>query len=554
MSIFPLPQFEADLAEYERDREAYESLSAPKTIVVRFGAMRLIGEYPYDGAAKPGCGSRLVVRTHRGTELAEMLTSTCPNAGCSKSVTRQEMLRYIENSGGPDYPFVTEGRVLRIATVEDLNEQARIDGLRPAMVRAAQAEADSLMLDMKVVEAEPILGGERLTFYFGSEHRIDFRELVHRLAREFGTRIELRQVGARDEARLVADYEKCGQHCCCRQFLKVLKPISIKAAKTQKATLDPLKISGRCGRLMCCLRYEDQTYTELDKKLPKMKKRIGTPHGIGVVIDRQILTQLVLVQLEGEERKEVAVPAEEVMTPEEYEARRASGELPAPDPLRGLSAEQARRRSSEPRGAAGGQLPGAPRPAGPALPGEPRQRESADRQERFRQRQRDEQRPPRGGERQQRRHERDQDGSGSARGAAPQKHEPSESQPPRTRGPVDLAERARQRKEQQRQSQERRQQGAGESPSAPSHSGRTSADRPGSASNAGAGAGDPAEPPGGPNRSSRAGDMQGWRRRRRGRGRGRGGGAGGPGGSGAGGPSDGPPPGQGSPGGGGGGA
>src|SRR5262245_671556 len=115
MPILPLPQFEADLAQLEEeDRKLYESLKAPKTVVVRFGSMKLIGEFAADGTLKPGCGSKLVCRTHRGTELGEMLTSTCANSGCSKSVSRQEMLKYIENSGGHDYPFFTEGRVLRL--------------------------------------------------------------------------------------------------------------------------------------------------------------------------------------------------------------------------------------------------------------------------------------------------------------------------------------------------------------------------------------------------------------------------------------------------------
>ena len=122
MPIYPLPQFEADsVLKEQADRDAYAALAAPKTIVVRFGSMRLVGEFPYDGSAKPGCGSKLVVRTHRGTELGEMLTSTCSNSGCSKSVSRKEMLEYVENSGGRDYPFFTEGRVLRIATAEDLD-------------------------------------------------------------------------------------------------------------------------------------------------------------------------------------------------------------------------------------------------------------------------------------------------------------------------------------------------------------------------------------------------------------------------------------------------
>lgn len=310
MPIHPLPQFEADLAE--QDRELYERLKPPSSIVVRFGLMMMVGEFPYSGDAKPGCGSKLVVKTHRGTELGEMLTSTCPNAGCSKSVTRQEMLQYIENSGGREYPFFSmQGRVLRIATPEDLNEQAKIDSSRPQLTRSTRAMAERMGLNMKVVDSEPILGGEKLTFYFTGEDRVDFRELVTELAAMHHTRIEMRQVGARDEARLVADYERCGQHCCCKQFLKVLKPISMKSAKIQKATLDPLKISGRCGRLMCCLRYEDETYDALRARLPRKKSRVKTPDGWGIVLDSQILTQLVLVLLDHN-GEQVAMPVEDL--------------------------------------------------------------------------------------------------------------------------------------------------------------------------------------------------------------------------------------------------
>src|ERR1043165_4772787 len=162
MPILPLPQFEADL---EADRKTYQALKPPKTIVVRFGALKMVGEFPYDGEAKPGCGSKLIVRTGRGTELGEMLTSTCPNSGCGKSVSRKEMLDYIQNSGGRDYPFSTEGRVLRIATVEDLNEQARLEQSRHGLRVEAKRIAEELKLPMKVVDAEPILGGERVTFY-----------------------------------------------------------------------------------------------------------------------------------------------------------------------------------------------------------------------------------------------------------------------------------------------------------------------------------------------------------------------------------------------------
>ena len=342
MSIFPLAQFEADLKTAMDDEAAYKRLKPPTSIVVRFGLMRLVGEFPYTGDQKPGCGSKMVVRTFRGTEIGEMLTSTCPNAGCSKSVTRQEMLEYIENSGGKDYPFFTDGRVLRVATAEDMSEQSRLDAQKMPMVRRAREIAVELGLPMKVVDAEPILGGERLTFYFASEERIDFRDMVHLLAQDFGARIEMRQIGARDEARITADYERCGQHCCCKQFLKVLKPVSMRSAKTQKASLDPLKISGRCGRLMCCLRYEDATYEELRKRLPNMKSRVGTAHGVGIVLDRQILTQLVQVQLEDDGTM-VAVAVEELVDPNDEAAMREAKAKGA-DPLRGETPERAARR------------------------------------------------------------------------------------------------------------------------------------------------------------------------------------------------------------------
>lgn len=299
MPIYPLPQFEADLAELtEEDRKTYEALKAPKTIVVRFGSMKLVGEFPYDGSAKPGCGSKLVVRTHRGTEVGEMLTSTCSNSGCSKSVSRKELLQYVQNSGGRDYPFFQDGRVLRIATAEDLDRQAQLEQSRHALRLEARAIAERLHVTAKIVDAEPILGNELLTFFYLSEERLDLRDLHRELSNHFRMRIDVRQVGARDEARLTADYEKCGQYCCCKNFLKVLKPVSMKSAKVQKATLDPMKISGRCGRLMCCLRYEDSTYEELKAKLPRKKSRVSTPEGDGTVLDGQILTQLVLVELD----------------------------------------------------------------------------------------------------------------------------------------------------------------------------------------------------------------------------------------------------------------
>ncbi len=282
----------------------------PKTMVVRYGYLRLIGEFASDVIGKTGCGTKLVLRTNRGTEIGEMLTTACGNGGCSKSITRDKLLEYIDLSGGRDYPFYTDGRVLRVATAQDLANQQRLDEQRSKHLTQARELVAIHRLDMKLVAVEHLLGGERIILYFTAEHRIDFRSLVRDLAHQLHSRIEMHQVGARDEARITADYEKCGQHCCCKQFLKVLTPISMRAAKTQKATLDPAKISGRCGRLMCCLRYEDQTYEELRKRLPRKFSRVRTSEGEAWVMEGQILTQLVLVQYDN--GKQNAVPMEHI--------------------------------------------------------------------------------------------------------------------------------------------------------------------------------------------------------------------------------------------------
>ncbi len=354
-SITPLPVMLED-----EDRKIYERLEPPKSIVVRYGHQRMIAELPYDGDAKPGCGSKLVVRTHRGIELAEMLTTTCPNAGCGSAISRKQMLEYIENSGGKNYPFSNTGKVLRVATPEDLLEQRHLDENRGQMMQFTRALIREMDLPMKLVEIERLLGGERVIFYYTAEQWVDFRDLVKQLAAAYHTRIEMHQVNAREEARLVADYERCGQHCCCKQFLKVLKPVSMKSAKIQKATLDPTKISGRCGRLMCCLRYEDETYADLRKRLPRKQTRVMTEDGPGTVIDAQILTQLALVRLDDQPGM-AAYPVEEIQKLD-----------PADDPQRNpeLAATQETARRSRERQA---MPPRPPRPqrASVPLPHEP---------------------------------------------------------------------------------------------------------------------------------------------------------------------------------------
>lgn len=263
------------------------------TTVVRYGYLGFVGEFTHDPDLVFTCGGRVVVQTDRGIELGTQLSLTCN--GCAKSVSREQMRRYVEASG-PEYLRINAGRILREATPDDLREQQRLEADNPERMQRCRELIEKHQLDMRLVQCEPLLGGERIIFYFMAAGRVDFRALVRDLAREFQTRIELRQIGARDEARLLADYETCGRECCCRNFLKSLKPVSMKMAKMQKATLDPSKVSGRCGRLKCCLRYEHESYETLESRLPSIGRFVRTAHGDGEVIDRQVLTQLVTIR------------------------------------------------------------------------------------------------------------------------------------------------------------------------------------------------------------------------------------------------------------------
>ena len=166
--------------------------------------------------------------------------------------------RYIEQSG-PEYLIRHAGKMVRPATAQDMMEKKRMQSDSAAKKRYCMETAERLGLKMTVVCVEHIFGGERIIFYFTAEGRVDFREMVRELAHEYQTRIELRQIGARDEARLLADYEICGRECCCKNCLKTLRPVNMKMAKLQKATLDPSKVSGRCGRLRAVCGLEKTT-------------------------------------------------------------------------------------------------------------------------------------------------------------------------------------------------------------------------------------------------------------------------------------------------------
>ena len=153
-------------------------------------------------------------------------------------------------------------------TAEDRHELARIQQQARQEMEICQQYVERLGLEMQLVDVEHVFGGERIVVYYLAESRVDFRELVRLLAGEFQTRIEMRQIGVRDEAKLLADYGDCGCPVCCNTHLVQMPPVSMKMAKLQKATLDPTKISGRCGRLKCCLRYEYETYEQMREQPP----------------------------------------------------------------------------------------------------------------------------------------------------------------------------------------------------------------------------------------------------------------------------------------------
>ncbi|MFO1005798.1 MAG: regulatory iron-sulfur-containing complex subunit RicT [Planctomycetaceae bacterium] len=269
--------------------------------VVRYGTLRTVAEFATRGAGDRNYteeeyrrGDQVIVRSPRGIEWGEVL--------CEANDRTKAYL------GGKE----VVGKIQRLASPEDdklreTNWQLEQDAFLQA--RRLIAEHN---LAMQLIDVEQLLGGERITFYYTSEARIDFRELVKSMAQFFKIRIEMRQVGIRDEAKLLADYGDCGKPVCCNTHLTEMPPVSMKMAKLQKASLDPNKLSGRCGRLKCCLRYEYDTYEEYRQELPGVGKFVVTKEGKGKVLAQEILAKKVLVSYEDNRR--VLVDAQEILT------------------------------------------------------------------------------------------------------------------------------------------------------------------------------------------------------------------------------------------------
>ncbi len=259
--------------------------------VVRCGLMRTL--YVLTSRADHVRGQFVIARTNRGLERGEVL--------CEAT---DLVLSKMQNPPG--------GSIQRQSSLDDENEHQHIQ----SRARTDFATCERLLresgLPMSLVDVELIFGGEQMVVYYTSDDRVDFRDLVKKLSAEYQTRIEMRQIGARDEAKVLADYGDCGKPVCCNTHLSEMPPVSMRMAKLQKATLDPNKISGRCGRLKCCLRYESDTYEALAAELPPIGSEILTSQGKGKVLATEILAQQLLISTEDNRR--IVVPASDCLT------------------------------------------------------------------------------------------------------------------------------------------------------------------------------------------------------------------------------------------------
>ena len=233
------------------------------------------------GDNKLSIGDNVIVDTARGLEFGTICRE-------KTSVDESELVAPLKN-------------IIRIATDADRQKHAENLAKKDDALRICQEKIDAHGLEMKLIDVEYTFDNSKVVFYFTADGRVDFRELVKDLASVFRMRIELRQIGVRDEAKMIGGVGSCGRGLCCNTWLRDFEPVSIKMAKVQNLSLNPTKISGICGRLMCCLKYENDIYNELKKGMPNAGERVRTPDGIAVVTDVNILESLVRTRLVLEE-------------------------------------------------------------------------------------------------------------------------------------------------------------------------------------------------------------------------------------------------------------
>ncbi len=229
------------------------------------------------GAFWPTPGDFVIVETARGVEFGEVVTGV-------REIDDEKLSSPLK-------------QVLRIASEDDIRHHHANKAAEKEAFAICQKKIADHKLDMKLVSVTYTFDNKTILFYFTANGRVDFRSLVKDLAGVFKTRIELRQIGVRDEAKMIGGLGPCGRPICCGTFLGDFQPVSIKMAKEQNLSLNPIKISGVCGRLMCCLKYEQDTYEEIRKTMPKEGKEVMTPDGVGVVCELKIVTESVKVRM-----------------------------------------------------------------------------------------------------------------------------------------------------------------------------------------------------------------------------------------------------------------
>lgn len=215
-------------------------------------------------------GAIMIVETARGVEYGKVVVET-------KEVPDSEVVQPLKP-------------VIRLATSEDIKKIKKDEERAIAAIKTANEKVAARGVKMKIIDAEYTFDNGKLVFYFTAANRVDFRDLVKDLASAFHSRIELRQVGTRDETRLLGGIAPCGREVCCASCLPDFRKVTIKMAKTQGLSLNPAKISGLCGRLMCCLEYENEYYSETYKKMPKIGSEVDTPDGKAIVVSNNMIT------------------------------------------------------------------------------------------------------------------------------------------------------------------------------------------------------------------------------------------------------------------------
>jgi len=262
------------------------------TVVIGVRFLQTGKIYLFDTAAfNLKINDHVIVETNRGIELGKVIAA-------AKEVTPEENAE----------PFKP---VIRMATPEDISQaQHQRDRATKALAKSKEL-IESLNLPMKVIHAQYNLDGSHLIVFFYSEKRVDFRELVRKLSHELRTHVELRQVGARDEAKLIGGVGKCGCQLCCVAFLSDFMPVSIKMAKEQDIALNPMKTSGLCGRLLCCLGYEYDQYHDMKSKMPEIGQEIITKMGKAKIVGRNVIKDTLMAELET--RVTIEVPTSEAV-------------------------------------------------------------------------------------------------------------------------------------------------------------------------------------------------------------------------------------------------